>query len=96
MGYNVKGEYHRARIVIFLHEYHKRTGGYPKRREIADALNISLTYALILVRKMVEEGIIKTSPPWNKKSTRWTTIAGLRRGSVPFARRVISSKVAKI
>lgn len=88
------GNYQKARIVEFVSEYKKQNKGYPRRREIAEALDFSLSYALQLIRQMADEGTIKTSPPWDKKSKQWTTIVGLKRGAVQSASRVLLSRRA--
>lgn len=83
------GDVQKAKIVEFVDEYKKKNKGYPRRREIAEALGISLSYALQLIIQMANEGTIKTSPPWNRNKKQWTTITGLKKGAVPFAKRVL-------
>jgi SOS-response transcriptional repressor LexA len=89
-----KGEYQKARIIEYIHDYHQQTKSYPRRREIAEALGFSLSYALQLIRQMAEEGTIKTQPPWDRKLKQWTVIVGLKRGAVPSAKRVLLSRRA--
>lgn len=91
-----KGEYQKARIIEYIHDYHQKTKSYPRRREIAEALGFSLSYSLQLIRQMAEEGTIKTQPPWDRKLKQWTVIVGLKRGAVLSAKQVLSSRRVSI
>lgn len=85
-------DYQKARVVRFLYLFHQEYGYYPRRIDIAEALDVSVIYAIKLVRLLADEGIIKTSPPWKKNKRQWTTIQGLKRGAAQSAIKELSSK----
>jgi DNA-directed RNA polymerase specialized sigma subunit len=89
MGYQT-AEYQKARVIDYIARYKEEHNAYPRRQQIADELDISLAYAVELTRQLANEGIIKTSPPWDKNNKQWTVIVGLKRGAAQSAIKVIS------